>query len=224
TPTSGSGGNTPSTPARTPLALPKAMIPAGSQLYGTNWPGPGCDQQAQAATWSKTPNASLTCNADATKLTNTGGAPASVVLQTLPAGKAYPGDYIIQVQVDIRADSRGAFGVSFRNQPGNQPGKLAFLITPSGQWQASVYDNTTGTASVLPGASNAIFGSSMAQGRLTGTITIDVVVQKDTFTLYVNGERQGGAQSPLYPNGTIGLVADAGAVVYYKNLTVYALS
>ena len=54
-------------------------------------------------------------------------------------------------------------------------------------------------------------------------MTIDIIVQGDTFTFYLNGDRQGQAISKTYPGGTNGLAVDVGADVFFSNFAIYAL-
>jgi hypothetical protein len=54
-------------------------------------------------------------------------------------------------------------------------------------------------------------------------ITIDIVVHGSRFTFYLNGHKQGEASSSFYPSGTIGLAADTGADVFFRNLAIYTL-
>ncbi|HZR41202.1 MAG TPA: protein kinase [Ktedonobacteraceae bacterium] len=200
------------TPIPSPSALPAAAIPAGSMLYGTALPGNSCDKHG--AQWSNISNAKITCGSSDVQLAGGGSnSPAGTMLEKLPNGQM-PNDYIIQVQA---SNSTGPFGVFFRAQPGSSKlSSYAFLIDPAANtWGAYTYgvgDSGVGILVVRPLVS-----------KITGTTTIDVVVQGDTFSLYVNGFREGGAQDPNYTSGTIGL-ASAGANVSFKNLALYAAS
>jgi serine/threonine protein kinase len=198
-----------------PQKLPPPQIPVGPLLYGTTLPGKACD--TRGGRWSSTTNARVQCGATSTELVNADtNHLAGTFLDGLPDGKAVPDDYALQVQVSVAPDSHGTFGVFFRNQPGARQGTYSFLLNPAGTWGAYTYDNTSGAASPLV--------TRPLQGNINGTVTIDIVVQGDTFTFYVNGVEQGYAQSGAYPSGTLGLAADGGADVFFKNLAIYALS
>ena len=125
-----------------------------------------------------------------------------------------PRDYVIQVQVTVRPDARGSFGIFFRSQPDPRQGTYVFIVSQSG-WVAYSYDDITGAPSTLYGR--------QLQGTLNGTVTMDVVVRGNTYGLYLNGAWQGDAQSDTYLSGTMGLGADVGANVSFKNLAIYTL-
>jgi serine/threonine protein kinase len=193
--------------------LPAALVPVGQLLYGTAIPGASCD--TQHGKWSSTTNAKLTCDRTAVTMSNTGnGHLAGTFLETLPNDQPFPNDYILQVQMATTAGSQGASGIFFRNQPGQQQGTYAFMVDPAGSWQANTYDNASGNVQNLV--------QRPLQGTSTGTMTIDIVVQGDTYNFYINGIRQGNAISDQYTSGTIGLAADTGANVSFKNLAIYA--
>jgi len=201
--------------AHRPEKIPPPLVPAGQLLYGTTLPGPTCD--THGGHWSSTANARVQCGANSTALVNTDTSHlAGAFLDALPGGKPVPGNYVLQVQVSAAPNSHGAFGVFFRNQPGAQQGTYSFLLNPAGTWGAYTYDNTSGSASPLV--------IRPLQANINGVVTIDVIVQGNTFTFYVNGTEQGYAQSEAYPGGTLGLAAGAGADVFFKNLAIYALS
>jgi hypothetical protein len=157
----------------------------------------------------------LQCKADATEILNSTQHVGGTFLTGLPGGQQTPNDYIIQVQATVNPGSHGNFGVFFRNQPGNQQGTYSFMLSPSGSWTAYVYDNVTGKG-------HSLYGYQV-QGTINGTVTIDIIVKGDRYTFYVNGVLQGYAQSNQYLSGTIGLAADSGADVSFKNLALYAL-
>ncbi len=194
--------------------LPKALVPVENMLYGTTQPA--CDPHSNSL-WHASNNAHVNCTASGLGLTDSStNLLAGVFLNTLPNSASYPKDYVVQVQVTVNSASSGGFGVFFRNQPGHaQQGAYAFLVYPQqNRWEANSYDNNTG-------ARTLIYGSQLT-ANVQGTVTIDVVVQGSTFQFYINGQKQGGVISPTYPSGTIGLAADTGANVYFKNLALYA--
>ncbi len=193
--------------------LPSAMIAAGTMLYGTSLPA--CD--AQRALWSKSSNARVTCGASATGLRDGSLVYlAGTFLDKFPNGYGIPNDYVLQVQINEALNSHGGFGVFFRHQPGLiHQGTFTFLLFPSGRWEANVYNDKTGKRTLLH--------SDRSSVQLDGLITIDILVQGNTFTFYLNGHRQGEAISSSYPSGTIGLAADTGADVFFRNLAIYSL-
>lgn len=199
--------------AKTPAPLPDALVPVGPLLYGTALPGATCD--TLGGQWENAGNVKVTCGSDATEITNTGNAPAGVILKTLAQGRQLPDSYVIQVQAIVNPASYGDFGIFFRYQAAAPPGAYAFLVNATNSWKANIYESGTGNAHT--------FVSLPVQGKVEGTITIDVIVQGDRFTFYVNHVLQGYAQSVAYTDGVIGLAADAGTDVSFKNLAIYAL-
>ncbi|GAC1311583.1 MAG: hypothetical protein NVSMB27_48220 [Ktedonobacteraceae bacterium] len=193
--------------------LPAALIAAGTMLYGTTLPA--CD--AQRALWSKSSNARVICGTSATELTDTSPIYlAGTFLDKFPNGYGIPSDYVLQVQVNEAPKSQGGFGVFFRNQPGLiHQGTFTFLLFPSGRWEANVYNDKSGQRTLLHSGRSSL--------QLDGLITIDILVQGNTFTFYLNGHKEGKAISPSYPSGTIGLATDAGADVFFRNLVIYRL-
>jgi serine/threonine protein kinase len=198
------------------LPLPPAMIGnAGALLYGTNQPGTNCD--TRGGTWSSTSNAQISCAQGTTLRNNDQTILAGSFLEKLPPGKTMPSDYVLQVQITVNAGSNGDFGVFVRDQPGEkQQATYAILLAPPSTWRAYEYQNNAGSP-------RALVSGIPTQVQLTGTFTIDVLVQGDTYTLFINGGQQGNVQSGVYPTGNIGLAADAGANITFKNLEVYAL-
>jgi hypothetical protein len=193
--------------------LPQVLIPVGSRLYGT--PLPACDMNK--ALWTNSANVQVGCSSSGVQISDTSSKYlAGTFLNKLPNGYGIPDDYVMQVQVEQAATSNGEFGVFFRNQPGSATqGAFSFLLFPQGQWSANVYKDTTGGRSTLVQRQTTI--------PVQGLMTIDIVVQGTNFTFYLNGQEQGYATSPQYPSGTIGLAADSGADVIFKNLAIYRL-
>src|SRR5437588_4903525 len=150
--------------------LPAAQIPVGKLLYGTNLPA--CDLQGNL--WNKTANAYLTCGASSTQFVDTSTAYiAGTFLDKLPNGYGIPNDYVLQVQVNERSTSRGAFGVFFRNQPGlTHPVVFYFLLYAYGLWEASVYNDITGKKTALHQYTTTI--------RREGSTTIDNLTHVNT--------------------------------------------
>ncbi len=193
--------------------LPPALVPTGQLLYGTAIPGASCD--TQHGQWSSTTNAKVTCSNNAVTLSNTGdGRLAGTFLEKLPNRQSIPNNYVLQVQMAATTGSQGNFGIFFRNQPGQQQGTYSFMVNPSGSWQANMYDNSSGSVQTLV--------QRPLQNTSSGDMTIDIVVQGDNYTFYVNGVEQGYAVSDQYPSGNIGLAVDTGANASFKNLALYA--
>ncbi len=198
------------------VSLPAAMIaPAKTLLYGTDEPGTSCDKRG--GEWSSTTNAQISCGQATTMHNSDQAMLAGTFLDKLPQGKTMPADYVLQVQVTVNAASTGNFGVFVRNQPGQQAqGTYSVLLAPPNTWKMYEYQNSSGAAT-------ALVQGIPTQATLTGTFTIDVLVQGDTYTLFINGSQEGYAQSGTYMTGNIGLAVDAGADVSFKNLEVFAL-
>jgi serine/threonine protein kinase len=195
-------------------ALPKPSIPVGKLLFGT--PLPLCD--TQRSLWETNPSVQVTCDATDTHLTNKNtGQTEGVFLNSLPGNAPIPNDYVLEMQVKPLSASDKAFGVFFRTQSGaNHQGGFSFLIQPSGYWNGYIIDDTTGQATSLYGTQEAALTSN-------GFTTIDIVVQGNTFKLYINGNDQGGISSIHYPTGKLGLALDGGSDILVKNLAIYAL-
>ncbi len=197
-----------------PTVLPKAAIPVGSFLYGTIQPLCG----GQRNLWTLNSSVSVSCESGDTRLTNNtaGQGIAVVMLNSLAHGTPIPNDYILQMQVKaVSPSSSSAFGVYFRMQTGaGHHGAYSFMLQPSGAWTGNSIDDGTGQPSNLQSGAGYGIGS--------GFITVDILVQGDTFKLYYNGGWQGGIQTGGYTSGAIGLAVDSGADVQFKNLAIYA--
>jgi len=198
-----------------PFTPPTPLVSAGSVLYGTALPGPTCD--AQGGQWSKQSGVSVTCPTSGTQLTNgSAGKTAGIFLDKLPNGQSVPDNYVLQVQVSTSAGTQGNFGVFFRNQPGSPTGAYAFLLNTGGTWEGNLYDQRSGSVNTPV--------SLKVQGKMAETFTVDVVVQGSTYNFYFNGKWQGTTESAQYTSGNLGLVADSGTSVTFKNLAIYASS
>ncbi len=211
----------------TPGKAPAAMIPAGANiywthlLYGTCAPGNG--------SWSKDSNAQVTCEANATELTNTltsGHVLAGMFLNEMTDGGSPPGNYVLQVKARQKNGSQDTFGVLFRNQPDEvdatgkvqrrHNGAYAFLISPSDHtWKVAVYNDATGSPAYI------------ATGPITvpfaAPLTIDIVLYENTFTFYLDGVEQGDAIDSTYSSGTLGLAVSAHTDVLFSDLAIYHL-
>jgi len=203
------------TPTARPFTAPAPLVSAGRTLYGTALPGPGCD--TQGGQWSKQSSITITCPTSGTQLTNSdSGATAGIFLNKLANGQSIPNNYVLQVQVSTGTNTQGDFGVFFRHQPGSPTGGYAFLLNTDGTWKGNLYNQQNGTVSTP--VSLQVFGN------MAGTFTLDIIVQGDTYALYVNGNKQGGTESGQYMSGNLGLVADGGTSVTFKNLVIYAFA
>jgi serine/threonine protein kinase len=200
----------PSTSPTAQASAPPPLVAAGKLLYSSALPA--CD--SQRSLWKADSYTQFTCGSGATTLVNRGGHVGGVFLQSLPGGEAIPNDYVLQVQVH----ESGSAGVFFRKQPGaNHQGAFSFLMQPSGYWSGNIYDDTTGQSHLLYG------GQGTTPLNAGGFSTLDIVVQGNQFSLYINGTKQGGISSINYPSGIIGLATDQGASALFKNLAIYAL-
>jgi len=195
--------------------LPAPAIPAGKLLYGTSKPAYPCD--SAGGSWSTIANARVTCGSSATELANTDPHHlAGMVLRTLPNGQQIPNNYILQVQVREGPPSHGALGILFRNQADSSNlGAYSFWLSPNNSWSARVYVAMTRAETQLYQHRTTL--------QLHGVVTITIRVQGDNFILYIQGRQQGYAISSLYPSGTVGLVVDKGADVFFSNFALYAL-
>ncbi len=203
------------TSTNSPAALPRPLVSVGRLLYGVSLPA--CLPQERSL-WNATSNTQVTCTPSAMQLTPTSGGPiGGVFLNSLPAGALIPENYVLEVQVRESPSSQGAFGVFFRIQTGTaHKGAFSFIITASGRWTGNIYADTTGQASQLYGRQ----GPALTASDFT---TIDIGVRGSSFSLYFNGAEQGGIESANYPAGILGLVAEPGTEVQFKNMALYAL-
>lgn len=204
-------------------AVPTPMIAAGSNIYWSPLLYSTCNQAN--GSWTKDSNAIVTCSPAATELTNklTSGQRilAGMFLSTLPGGGSPPGDYLLQVVAVPKPGSQGQFGVFFRNQTVPATGQsvlhhgtYAFLIDPTDHtWNATAYNDATGALTVLT--------SNPVTVPLTGPLTIDILVKGNTFSLYLNGQHQGGAIDSTYASGTIGFAVSTNTDVLFQNLAIY---
>ncbi len=199
-------------------SAPTASIAgAGNAIYWTATPGQGCDQQG--GQWSNT-QANVTCNpSKVVDSQQTANNITGTFLNKLSGGQQLPDDYIVQVQVDGSANAQGLFGIFFRNQTGSEgQGAYSFLIDPQNDQGAGYIYNNTGSGQML----TSVFP---LEAKMGGTLTIDIVVQGNTFVFYINGQSQGNASSGgQYTNGGPGLAADQGANVTFKNFAIYSMS
>jgi hypothetical protein len=139
---------------------------------------------------------------------------AGIFLNKLPHGQGIPENYVLQVQVNISSTTQGRFGVFFRNQATTPTGAGSYLINAAGAWTGNIYNNQTGVMTTL-------FNSAV-RDKIGASITLDVSVQGDTYTFYVNGADQGYIASGLYTGGNLGLVVDAGTTATFKNMVIYS--
>jgi len=194
-----------------PFTAPKPSVSAGSLLYGTDLPGPGCDMHG--GEWRKLSNVQVVCDKDVSRLTNEGAQPrAGIFLDTLPSKQPLPNNYILQVQI-VNPGSHGIFAIFFRHQASHQG--YAFTIdSETGYFQADAYDNPT--------SPTMLFGKNL-QTKMSGSVTLTIKVQGANYTLYANGTEEGNASSGSFSGGGIGLIVNQGANVSFKNLVIYAL-
>ena len=203
-------------------SVPAAAIAAGKNIYASAMPGSVCSH-AQGL-WSEDVNAQITCGTDATELSNTQASKqhilAGMFLNSV-GGYGIPNDYIVQVETQAASTSQGEFGVLFRNQvnanEGNQRhnGAYAFLVSPDGTWNAFAYNDATGAPTSI--------ASSHTTVPSNGPLIIDIKVQANTFTFYLNGQKQGAAISTMYATGTVGLAVSTNTDVFFKNFALYEL-
>jgi hypothetical protein len=195
------------------------MIAAGSNVYWSPLLYSTCNRAN--GSWTKDSNAIVTCSPTATELTNKLADGPSILagmfLNTLPGGGSPPGDYMLQVVAAPKPGSQGQFGVFFRNQSNQSVrhnGTYAFLIDPADHtWNATAYNDATGAPTVLTKNSVTV--------PLTGPLTIDILVHGNTFSLYLNDQRQGGAIDSTYASGTIGFAVSTNTDVLFQDLAIY---
>jgi 3-keto-disaccharide hydrolase len=206
-------------------AGPMPLVSVGAQLYASTLLGSVCPGVHGA--WSQDVNARVTCGGTSTELANSLPPTiyylAGMFLNGLADGSGIPNNYILQVETTQEPSSQGYFGVLFRNQPDQSGhrhnGSYAFLINPNdGTWKAVVYEDVSG----LP----TFFANGQFSFPANTSMIIDIIVQENTFTFYLNGvllSQVAGPVSPNYSSGTIGFAVSTSTVALFKNLAVYAL-
>jgi hypothetical protein len=196
----------------TPVSIKSKLAGTGEMLYGTTIPGPGTNCDTQGGKWTSTSGANISCSANGMTLDNRlGSQPTAVFLQTMKNGPL-PGSYVIQAQVTITS---GNFGIFFLSQP-DQNLKFAWILNPGNNTsQVNSYSNDMSSSPVTGPI-------TVSQNKIGTTATIDVTVQGSQSHIYVNGSGYPYA-SPGGNNGILGLAADAGANITFKNVAIYAL-
>src|SRR5581483_8289645 len=117
---------------------------------------------------------------------------------------------MIQLQIDANA-SRGPFDIYFFNQA-SQSGWDRWQIDPG--TGALKFSESKG------GSTNQFVDRTI--GAMKGTVTVNILIQGGSYTLYTNGTNQGNAISSSYTSGGMGLGAEPGAQVSVKNVAIYA--
>ena len=201
------------TVAPTPTLKPTASttISVGSLLYSTTKPGNGCD--TKGGTWINYNGVQTNCQDGQTVITNPSQTLNGTFLTNIP-GQGYPTDYVIQVQMQQISASFADFGIFFRSQIANQQlGTYSFLIRPGGIWVVSVNNNITGIAT--PIKKGTLGQDSHA------LVTLDIVVQGNTFTFYANGTMLNSVTNIRYASGIAGIAVGPGTTITASNFALY---
>ena len=185
---------------------------ATTQLYATS--APGCD--TNTGNWINYNRAKITCEASEAIIGNTAQSDQlqGTFLMQIP-GHLYSSNYVVQVQLQQKAQSSSDFGLYFRNQPGNQQGVYTFLVHPNGTWNAYVYNNNTGAPTILTGGT---FGDVHA------SVLLSVAVNGQQFDFYANGRKLGTTTDSTYTNGTVGIAVDRGGIITASNFALSTVS
>jgi hypothetical protein len=200
----------------TQLPAPASSVAAaaayGTMTYGTTLPG-NCDQNGNY--WSVMSKTQLSCTSNGMDInSSSNGTLNGALLKSLPAGKTMPDNYLIQVQTTV--DPSQNFGVFFRAQDNSLQNGYALVFNPGTQnVDFDYYQNSTPKT----------ITSISAQSLLTGAVTIDIAVQSNNyFAVFINGTQIGDPYSTYgYSGGKIGLIAQPGTTVTFKNLELYPL-
>ncbi|GAC1360101.1 MAG: hypothetical protein PVSMB5_29340 [Ktedonobacteraceae bacterium] len=193
------------------------VVGIGPRIYGTGKPGKDCD--TQGAQWSNSDNAKLVCAQNELEIASTGSQGnqfAGTFLNTLPGNQSFPATYVVQTEATLKSGSQGQFGIVFYRHTGDQATNYAFIIDPaSGTWTANYYDAN----------GQHMLHTQALQTRIEGTVTIDLVIAGSNFYLYINGTREGAANTGFgNTNGSFGLLVQPGADVAFKNTLLYTTS
>lgn len=199
-----------------PGPAPAAAISAGPLLYYATFPGPSCD--VQGAKWISTPGFKPACGDNGTSMNNAASSQrVGMFLQTLNNGQTMPSRYVVQTQVTLNSDSHGRFGIFFLTQPGQDPDTHVWMVDPSTNTVAMYhYKYATGQSDF------SLTPQHIYQGSIGKTVTLDVQVSGNSAIIYVNGNQIGSAADLNQNNGMIGLAADPGADVTFKDLAIYS--
>lgn len=195
-------------------ASTQAALSKGTELYSTSTPAPSACNKTDN-NWSVF-RGTFDCYSPAIHIYGPDSADqvGGTLLNQLPNGRSYPNDYVAQAH--IQPLKPGAFGLYFRNQPGNVPlGTYAFLVSPDGTWQANVYDNTTGAPKQLAGGTQTLVNGA-------GTwVTLAVAVKGTNFSFYINNTWIGAMQDATYSSGTAGIVVDHAGEIATNQFSLY---
>lgn len=191
-------------------------------LYATNAAGVSnggrnCDGGTEV--WKNANQSDLTCQMGAVTIANGHKAPAGTFLAGLPHSTTYPSDYIVEAQMQQDPSSHTDFGLTFRTQPGDQPGQqlggYSLLIHPNGTWSSYVYDLATGHSTEIA-RGNKI-------GDAHGTIALDVLANGPDYTFYLNKLPGpiGHAHDDTYTQGNAGIVLNGKGKLTVQNFAFY---
>ena len=194
-----------------------AMVPVGKVMYHTDAPGQ-CDDQG--GNWAQNQYAAQTCESGGLSLAGPDcPCPLGVVaLATIP-GQAYPQNFVVQITAQLLSSGASDFfGFKFRQQSeqddGQGRGGYAFLYAQNGQWEFNRYD-ANGTRHIL--AHQTLITS------VTSSNTLDLIVNGNHFSLYMDGTLVSEQSDGTYSQGFLCLVAEPGARVLYQDMKIYSL-
>jgi hypothetical protein len=203
-------------PTTAPTSAPTTQsnqVSKGVPLYSASLPGDPCDHSG--GKWVDYNQAVIVCTSTGTEISNHQSSLAGTLLISLPNYAVFPSNYAIEAQLQQAPSSNVDFGLYFRNQPGNAQGIYTFLIHQDGSWSTYVYNNTTGEPTQID--------SGRTIGDAHTSMTLDVVVNGDNFTFYVNGNQVGSVIDATYSQGTVGIALDSGGTLYASNFALYSI-
>jgi serine/threonine protein kinase len=200
-------------PTSAPTTTQSSQVPKGVPLYSASLPGTPCD--SNGGHWVNYNQAVIVCTSTGTEISNHQSSLAGTLLVNLSNNAVLPSNYIIEAQLQQAPSSNVDFGLYFRNQTGNAQGIYTFLIHQDGSWSSYVYNNTTGEPTQI--ASGRRIGDAHA------SMTVDVAVNGDNFTFYVNGNQVGSVINTTYTQGTVGIAIDSGGTIFASNFVLYTI-
>ena len=199
-------------------AGPGQTILYSTSAVGASNNGQNCD--AGAEVWKNANRSNLTCQMGAVTIVNAQKSSAGTSLAALPHNMTYPDNYIVEAQMQQDTSSRDDFGLTFRTQPGDQPGQqlggYSFLIHPNGTWSSYVYDLTTGDPSEIARGGTI--------GDAHGTIALDVLANGPDYTFYINRSPNpiGHAHDDTYTQGNAGIVLNGKGKLTVQSFAFYS--
>lgn len=179
----------------------------GNLIYSTNYPGK-CDPKG--GIWQNV-HIQAQCSPKQLELTNPTSSDAGTILTKIP-GVSLPSSYYIQVQATLnKPDSQ--FGIYYHKSANVN---YAYMVNSS-EWNSYCY---------IDGSATQLSFYSIQGVTFDKTVTVDIIVDRGSFSYFIDGTQTGTASSQyagINTGGNIGLTVGPGSDVSFKNLAIYNL-